>query len=202
MATIIHPVVVDPREVASAIKNWLDFRHFETKALEAGGCYFVKARKASAVRAIFGADRALEIQVGNADGKTIVDVRQGSWATNAVSNLGWLLVCGGMNLAFSGWSVVVQKELESYIRSVLAELSGAHEVDLRTGAAVPPVIGGSFRPDAVSDAVSSLYAATLGRPREICFVCSNCGQSILIDASGAGLEVDCPTCNAKVTVPS
>ena len=98
----------------------------------------MKARKSSVLRAIAGADRALEIEIGHADGKTVVDVRQGSWQTSVVSNLAWVLVTGGMNLAFSGWSIVIQKELESHIRSVLAELEGVHEVNLRTDASVPP----------------------------------------------------------------
>jgi hypothetical protein len=47
-------------------------------------------------------------------------------ARNAV----WLVANGGMNLLISGWSVVIQKDLETFVRSVLAELAGTHEVDL------------------------------------------------------------------------
>jgi hypothetical protein len=130
MATITHPSLVDTRKVAKAIKDWLDLKGFETKALEASGTYTVKARKASVLRAVFGADRALEVEVRQTGDQTIADIRQGSWKTNIISNAVWLVATGGMNLAISGWSVVIQKELESHIRSVFAELGGVHEVDL------------------------------------------------------------------------
>jgi hypothetical protein len=214
MAAIIHPALVDARAVAKAIQDWLDCRRFETKALQAGASYFVKARKSSVVRAVIGADRALEIEVGHADGKTIVDVRQGSWTTNVVSNLAWVLVTGGMNLAFSGWSIVIQKELESHIRSVLAELGDVHEVDLKTGAPVPPKLAGSLRPDPLTKSISRFGQGLVGvrppagstdpterRPADISFHCHNCGQRIVIDAAGAGLQVGCPTCQTEMTVP-
>ena len=130
MATIVHPALVDTRKVATAINDWLRLKCFETKALEADGSYTVKARKANAVRAVLGADRALEVEVRQSDGRTVVDVRQGSWKTNIISNVAWAVVTGGMNLAISGWSVVIQKDLEAHIRSVLAELGGVREVDL------------------------------------------------------------------------
>ena len=214
MAAITHLGLVDARAVAKAIQDWLDCRRFETKALQAGGSYFVKARKSSVLRAVVGADRALEIEVGHADGKTIVDVRQGSWTTNVVSNLAWVIVFGGMNLAFSGWSIVIQKELESHIRSVLAELGGVHEVDLKTGAPVPPKLAGSLRPDPLTKGIAQLGGSLVGfcppagstapterRPADISFHCHNCGQRIVIDAAGAGLQVSCPTCQTEMTVP-
>jgi hypothetical protein len=214
MAAITHLGLVDARAVAKAIQDWLDSRRFETKALQAGASYFVKARKSSVLRAIAGADRALEIEVGHADGKTIVDVRQGSWQTNVVSNLAWVLVTGGMNLAFSGWSIVIQRELESHIRSVLAELGGVHEVDLKTGAPVPPKLAGSLRPDPLTKTITEIGGSLVGtcppvaatapgeqRPEDISFHCHNCGQRIVIDATGAGLQVSCPTCQTEITVP-
>ena len=136
MATITHPSRLDTRKAAKAIRDWLDQKGFETKALEAQGAYTIKARKGSAVRAVLGADRALEVEVRHAGYQTIADVRQGSWKTNIVSNAVWLVATGGMNLAVSGWSVIIQKDLESYIRSLFAELGGVHVVDLADGAAV------------------------------------------------------------------
>jgi hypothetical protein len=130
MAVISQPGQADNREVAKRIKGWLDGKGFETKALEASGSYVIKARKASTVRAVFGADRALEVEVRHADNQTQVDVRQGSWKTNAISNVAWLVATGGMNLAFTGWSLVIQKELETFIRGTLGELAGLREVDL------------------------------------------------------------------------
>jgi hypothetical protein len=130
MALITCPAIVDNREVAKRIKKWFEDKGFETKAFESSGSFSVKARKASTFRAVVGADRALEVAVRHCDGETQVEVRQGSWKTNIISNAAWLVVTGGMNLAISGWSVVIQKDLEKFVRSVLDELAGTHEVDL------------------------------------------------------------------------
>jgi len=130
MAAIVHPGKLDNREVAKKIKNWLNQKGFETKAIEQDGTYAIKARKSSSLRAIVGADRAIEVGVRTSGDETRIDVRQGSWKTNAISNAAWLIVTGGMNLAISGWSIVIQKELENYIRKVLDDMSGAEEVEL------------------------------------------------------------------------
>lgn len=37
---------------------------------------------------------------------------------------------------------------------------------------------------------------------DITFSCSQCGQSIVIDEAGAGIEVQCPTCQTTLTVPT
>lgn len=36
---------------------------------------------------------------------------------------------------------------------------------------------------------------------DIIFKCTGCGRELSIDASGAGLEVDCPICQTKLKVP-
>ncbi len=123
MALIVHPSVVDTREVARRVKIWFDEKGFETKAFGQDDSYLVKARKSSTLRSVIGADRAIEVGVRAADGETLVYVCQGSWKTNVISNAAWLFVTGGINLAISGWSLVIQKDLESYVRDVLKELS-------------------------------------------------------------------------------
>jgi chromosome segregation ATPase len=37
---------------------------------------------------------------------------------------------------------------------------------------------------------------------EIKFACSQCGQSLLVDSSGAGLSLNCPTCDHPMIVPT
>ncbi len=37
---------------------------------------------------------------------------------------------------------------------------------------------------------------------EIKFACSQCGQSLLVDSSGAGISLNCPTCDNPVIVPT
>lgn len=130
MATIAHLGKLNNREIAKEIKKWFDQKGFETKAIEQNGSYTVKARKGGGLRAIVGADRAIEVGIRTFEDDTQVDVRQGSWKTNAISNAAWFVVTGGMNLAISGWSLVIQKDLENYIRKLLDDMSGAKEVEL------------------------------------------------------------------------
>lgn len=37
---------------------------------------------------------------------------------------------------------------------------------------------------------------------DIVFKCSNCEQELEVDASGAGTQINCPSCNAEITVPN
>ena len=181
MATITHPSRLDTRKAAKAIRDWLDQKGFETKALEAQGAYTIKARKGSAFRAVLGADRALEVEVRHAGCQTIADVRQGSWKTNIVSNAVWLVATGGMNLAVSGWSVVIQKDLESYIRTLFAELGGVHAVDLADGAAV--------RQGQLACDLSDVPAENTNL-----FPCPDCGNSVSRFAAA------CPQCGRPVAL--
>jgi DNA-directed RNA polymerase subunit RPC12/RpoP len=36
---------------------------------------------------------------------------------------------------------------------------------------------------------------------DIVFKCSHCDQELSVDASAAGAEIDCPSCNNRITVP-
>jgi hypothetical protein len=130
MALIVHSQEIDNREVARQIKNWFDQKSFETKVIQGNNSYAIKARKKSKLRAVVGADRAIEVAIRTTDGETQVEVRQGSWKTNAISNAAWLVVTGGMNLAISGWSIMIQKDLENYIRKVLDDIGGFQEIEL------------------------------------------------------------------------
>jgi predicted Zn finger-like uncharacterized protein len=37
---------------------------------------------------------------------------------------------------------------------------------------------------------------------DIHFSCPNCGQSIVVDEAGAGMEVPCPNCQQTLVVPA
>lgn len=37
---------------------------------------------------------------------------------------------------------------------------------------------------------------------DIIFKCSNCEQELEVDASGAGTQIQCPSCNQPITVPN
>ena len=37
---------------------------------------------------------------------------------------------------------------------------------------------------------------------EIIFNCPNCDQELSVDGEGAGSEIKCPTCGAKITIPN
>ena len=100
------------------------FRRFAARV------YRYTSDKASTVRAVFAADRALEIEVRHFDNQTQMDVRQGSWKTNAISNVAWLVATGLHVAGFHRRSQVIQKELEAFIRTALGEQIGLREVDL------------------------------------------------------------------------
>jgi hypothetical protein len=130
MATISSPSLLDTREVAKAVKTWFDKREFETRAEQTADVIAVKARKKSTFRAVVAADRAIEVTVRHVGTETQVDVRQGSWKTNIVSNTVWFVATGGAGLLISGWSVVIQKDLENHIRQIMATMAGVREIDL------------------------------------------------------------------------
>lgn len=121
MATLTASKPLDLNEMARQIQDWFEQRHFENKLLEDNGAYIVKARKSSKWRAVLGADRALNVILGHENGGTKVMVKQGDWTTNIVSNTIWLVATGGTNILISGWSFVLQKQLQSYIQSLLDE---------------------------------------------------------------------------------
>ena len=39
-------------------------------------------------------------------------------------------------------------------------------------------------------------------PMDIVFKCTHCDQELSVDASAAGAEIDCPSCNTRLTVPA
>ena len=113
-----------PQVIAKQIKNWFDQRKFETKAIDQDGNYQIKARKNRGLHSFTRADRVIEVSICTIDQEMRVEVRQGSWKTNAISTPSRIAVAGGKNFAISGWSILIQKELENYIRKLLDDLSG------------------------------------------------------------------------------
>ncbi len=123
MATLTHPDQLDTQELTYRIERWFLEQGFETKRVGSEGLYAIKARKSSWWRALMAADRAVEVDVRTVGHSTEVIVGQGDWTTNVVSNAVWFAITGGGNLAFSGWSFVIQWQLEAYIRQTMAELA-------------------------------------------------------------------------------
>jgi hypothetical protein len=122
MATMSYPKSLDVEELVKRIKGWFDLREFETKVVGEGAHWAVKARKAGWFRAAMAADRAINVNVRTDGERTEVVVGQGDWTTNLVSNAVWFAVTGGAWLAISGWSFVVQWQLESYIRQQMEDM--------------------------------------------------------------------------------
>lgn len=131
MSMITQPGKADTREVAKRIKTWFIQQGFETKAFEQDGAFTLKACKCGGIRTLLGADRAIEVDIRIIDNQTQVEVRQGSWKTNAVSSVGFLLLTGGLDiLLVAGWSAVIQKQLETHIKEILEDVCGVNEVEL------------------------------------------------------------------------
>src|SRR5262245_29354453 len=116
MATITYPQALDLDPLARSVRRWFKERGFETKRECLADQYVVKARKSSVWRALLAADRAINVSMSVTGDRTEVIVSQGDWTTNLVSNAAWFALTGGTNLLISGWSVVIQKQLEAHIR--------------------------------------------------------------------------------------
>ena len=104
----------------------LNERGFETREYHAEYGLLLRSGKSSALRTFLAADRALVIRISNETAVTEVQVRQGSWTKNLAANAGWIAATGGGMLAVSGWSFVIQLELEAYVRKIL-KFSGKAE---------------------------------------------------------------------------
>jgi hypothetical protein len=122
MATMNYPRSLDVQELIKRIQGWSEMREFETKVVGDGQHWAVKARKSSWFRAAMAADRAINVNIRTDGEKTEVVVGQGDWTTNLASNAVWLAVTGGAWLAISGWSFVVQWQLEGFIRQQMEEM--------------------------------------------------------------------------------
>ena len=77
MALITTAKSLDTEVVAQRVKAWLDGKGFQTKLFETGDGYAIKARKASAFRAVAGSDRALEIGIRDFGGEAQMRRAQG-----------------------------------------------------------------------------------------------------------------------------
>ena len=38
-------------------------------------------------------------------------------------------------------------------------------------------------------------------PMDLIFNCPKCGQELEVDATGAGQEIECPSCEAQIQIP-
>ena len=74
-------------------------------------------------------------------------------------------------------------------------------------AAVARLVNGAARMEFGFDPITAV--GQISRPdcsypmiADITFECSNCGQRIAVEANAAGLEVDCPSCQTTLTIPT
>ncbi len=123
MSTITTEKQLNLKNIADGVTQWLEFKSWQTKVEKVEGNYYVRARKSSWWRAAIGADRALVIHIYSNEEGTSVAVGQGDWTTNIWSNVFWFVATGGTNIAISGWSFVLQKQLQQYVKEML---DGAH----------------------------------------------------------------------------
>ena len=118
MSQISTTDILDTKAIADGVKRWFNERDWDVKTDATENNHYIRAHKSNWWRAVVGADRALVVHVySNKDG-TFVDVGQGDWTTNIVSNVIWAFATGGTNIAISGWSFISQKQLQSYIQEL------------------------------------------------------------------------------------
>jgi hypothetical protein len=104
------------------LRLWFTEKKWTVKTEKGPTSYVIQATKDSTLRMIFAACRALVVICRQEAGKTIVSVRQGNWTENILSNMAWFLETGGMNLAFTLWSLEVQREFQNYVKKILGEM--------------------------------------------------------------------------------
>jgi len=105
------------------LKLWFIEKSWTIQTDRGPTSYVIQATKDGKLRMFFSACRALIVICHQQENKTIVSVRQGSWSKNIWSNLEWLVLRGGTNLAFTLWSFEVQREFQHFVKKVLGEVN-------------------------------------------------------------------------------
>lgn len=104
------------------LRLWFVERSWTIQTNRGPTSYVIQATKDGKLRMFFSACRALIVICRQENGKTIVSVRQGSWMKNIWSNLEWLVLIGGTNLAFTLWSFEVQREFQHFVKNLFGEM--------------------------------------------------------------------------------
>ncbi len=122
MFTLERNKRVDLEKLGDKLRLWFIERDWQVRTHKGKESYAISARKAGKLRMTFAACRALNVICTHASNGTKVKIKQGSWGENIAINAAWLAATGGMNLAFTFWSLEVEREFKNYARSVLDSL--------------------------------------------------------------------------------
>src|SRR5215831_7004104 len=111
---LVRNATVDLDILGERLSFWFVERSWNIQADVNPTHYIIQASKAGKVRIFFAACRTLVVICRHDEGKTLVSVRQGRWTKNIWSNLAWFVGTGGTNLAFTLWSLEVQREFQNF----------------------------------------------------------------------------------------
>jgi hypothetical protein len=113
--------IIDLETIGTKVRKWFLDKNWTVKVHKENNMYGIEAQKKDKLRITFGACRALTFICWHEKGKTRLTIKQGSWAENIASNLGWFFLTGGANLAITAWSFVVQKQFEQFVKTEFPE---------------------------------------------------------------------------------
>lgn len=105
--------------LGDALVSWFAERDWSIKTNKSDTCYSINAKKTNEIRKIFCANRALSVVCSHEGSSTKIKISQGDWTDNLIGNVIWYFATGGANLAFTIWSLRVQKEFRNFAESVL-----------------------------------------------------------------------------------
>ncbi len=140
MTIIQSPQLLNIKALASKILAWFEKQHFEVKITHLQNDYFITARKTNAIRVAISADHAIIVGIRQVNSGTTIEVKQGSWETKILSNAIWFALTGGTNLFIAGWSLVLQKDLENYIETMIKSAPDVLNPHLSVPEPVPSVL--------------------------------------------------------------
>jgi predicted Zn finger-like uncharacterized protein len=191
--------VLDLEELYREIMEWLDSKSFESKVLRQDGTIRISGnwpgtgmfQAAGTVANAFRGnpmkvDSALHVAIRHFEGGTQVLVKQGTWSDNAVGNLAWTFVTGGLNVALSEYGKTVITDLEGYVDELLAGHPG-HSGKCVSICQTPSVIAGS----GISPRESSAFKT---------IKCPHCGGDFRVVPAMVGGPAKCGLCGGVFNV--
>jgi hypothetical protein len=150
MNVIEHPSAVDPTTLANQIEAWFTDHKFVTELSVSGNSAELLARRKNPARTAIGASRGIAVAIDASDDGTRIEIRAAEWKRNLIGPAVLAISTFGASALVPGWSRVLQKQLEHYVRSLLGPAEGPSEL------AIVEVIEGQRSERPIGDDVRTL----------------------------------------------